>query len=146
MLSKPHLIMVPYSLRCSLHADLFKHFGPCRDTGAHPSVVTQGGRRTKRVGEQQPGQPRPPTPQEACQRLKVRAVRSVQEVEDEAQGFLDTTRDAIQWRRNQQVWIRLLVQGPSRMMLETVTTYGAPEPMTHQELFALMVAFCWMLK
>ena len=131
MLSKLHHSMVPCSLRCSLHADLFKQFGPCLVTGAHPSVMTRGGRRTKRVGEQQPGQPRPPTPQEARRRLKVRALRSLHEVEDEAQGFLDTTRDAIQWRRNQQVWIRLLVQGPSRMMLEIVTTLGTPEPVTH---------------
>ena len=90
--------------------------------------MTRGEHHTKRVGGQQPGRPRPPTPQEARQRLKVRALRSLEEVEDEA---LDTTRDAVQWRRNQEVWIRLLVQGPSRMMLEVVTTFGAPEPMTH---------------
>ena len=108
--------------------------------------MTRGGHRTKRAGEEHPGRPRPPTPQEARQHLKVLALRSLQEVEDEAQGFLDTTRDAIQWRRNQQVWIRLLVQGPFRMMLEIVTTFGTPEPMTHQELFSLMVGVCWMLK
>ena len=61
-------------------------------------------------------------------------------------GFLNTTCDAVQWRRNQQVWIRLLVQGPSRMMLEIVTTFGAPGPMTHQERLSLMVAMYWMLK
>ena len=88
----------------------------------------------KRVGGQQSGRPRPPvppTPQEARQRLKVQAPRSLQEVEDEALGFLDSTRDAIQWCQNQQVWIRLLIQGPSRVMVEIVTTLGAPEPMTH---------------
>ena len=84
--------------------------------------------------------------QEARQRLKVRALRSLQEVASEALGFLDTTRDAIPWRRNQQVWIRLLVQGPSRMLLEIVTTFGAPQAMTLQELLSLMVAVCWMLK
>ena len=100
----------------------------------------------KQVGEQQPGRPRKPTPQEARRRLKVQALRSRQEVEDEALSYLDTTRDAILWRRNQQVWIRLLTQGPTRMKLEIVTTYGTPEPMTHQELFSLMVTVCWMLK
>ena len=90
--------------------------------------------------------PRLPTPQEARQRLKVQALRSLQEVEDEALGFLDSTRDAIQWRRNQQVWFRPIIQGPSRMMGEIVTILGAPEPMTHQELFSLMVAIYWMLK
>ena len=60
-------------------------------------------------------------------------------------GFLNTTCDAVQWRRNQQVWIRLLVQGPSRMMLEIVTTFGAPGPMTHQERLSLMVAMCYVL-
>ena len=67
-------------------------------------------------------------------------------MENEAPGFLNTTRGAIQWRRNQQVWIRRMIQGPSRMMIEIVTTLGAPEPMTHQELFSLMVAICCMLK
>ena len=76
----------------------------------------------------------------------MQALRSLQEVEDEALGFLDSTRDAIQLRRNQQVWIRLLIQGPSCMMIEIVTTLGALEPMTHQELFSPMVAINWMLK
>ena len=31
-------------------------------------------------------------------------------------------------------------------MIEIVTTLGTPEPMTHHELFSLMVAICWMLK
>ena len=90
--------------------------------------------------------PRPPTPQEAHRRLKVQAPRSLQEVEEEALGFLDSTRDAIQWRQNQQVWIMVLIQGPSRMMVEIVTTLGAPQPMAQQELFSLMVAIYWMLK
>ena len=30
-----------------LHVHLCKHFGPCRVTGAHPSVMTRGGRHTK---------------------------------------------------------------------------------------------------
>ena len=38
-----------------------------------------------------------------------------------------------------------MIKGASRMMLEIVTTFGAPEPMTHQELFSLMVAISWML-
>ena len=74
--------------------------------------MTREGRHTKRVSGQQPGRPRPPrppTPQEARQRLKVQALKSLQEVEDEALGFLDSTRYAIQWRRNQQVWIRLMI-------------------------------------
>ena len=70
----------------------------------------------------------------------MQALRSLQEVEDEALGFLNSTRDAIQWRRNQQVWIRLQIYGAYRMKVEIVTTLGAPEPMTHQELFSLMVA------
>ena len=32
------------------------------------------------------------------------------------------------------------------MMVEVVTTLGEPEPMSHQELFSLMVAVCWLLK
>ena len=32
------------------------------------------------------------------------------------------------------------------MMVEIVTTLGAPEPMSHQELFSLMVAMYWLLK
>ena len=67
-------------------------------------------------------------------------------MEDEAPGFLNLTHDAIQWRRNQQVWIRLRIQGPSRMMVEIVTTLGTPEPMSHEELCLLMVAIYWMLK
>ena len=31
------------------------------------------------------------------------------------------------------------------MMVEVVTTLGEPEPMSHQELFSLMVAVCWLL-
>ena len=108
--------------------------------------MTRGGRHTKRGGEQQPGRLRPPTPQEARQRLEVQALKSRQEVEDEALGFLNFTHGAIQWRRNQQVWIRLQIQGPSRMMVEIVTMLGEPQPMSHQELFSLMVAMCWLLK
>ena len=32
------------------------------------------------------------------------------------------------------------------MMVEIVTTLGTPEPMSHQELFLLMVAMYWLLK
>ena len=32
------------------------------------------------------------------------------------------------------------------MMVEIVTTLGTPEPMSHQELFSLMVAMYWLLK
>ena len=32
------------------------------------------------------------------------------------------------------------------MMIEIVTTLGAPEPMTHQKLVSLMVTIYWMLK
>ena len=118
-------------------------------TGAHPSVMTRAGWHTKRGRGPQPGRPRPPrppTPQETRQRFKVQALKKLQEVEDEALGFLNFTHDAIQWRRNQQVWIRLQIQRPSRTMVEIVTTLGTPEPMSHQELFSLMVAMYWMLK
>ena len=64
----------------------------------------------------------------------------------EALGCLNFTHDAIHWRRNQQGWIRLHIQGASCMMVETVTTLGTPKPMSHQELFLLMVAIYWMLK
>ena len=108
--------------------------------------MTRGGRHAKRGGGPQPRRPRPPTPQEACQRLKVRALRSRLEIEDEALGLLIFAHDAIRWRRNQRVWIRLQIQGPSRMMAEVVTTLGEPEPMSQQELFSLMVPVCWLLK
>ena len=77
---------------------------------------------------------------------KVQALKKPQEVEDEALEFLNFTHDAIQWRRNQRVWIRLQIQGPSRMMAEIVTTLGTPEPMSHQALFLLMVAMFWLLQ
>ena len=32
------------------------------------------------------------------------------------------------------------------MKVEIVTTLGTPEPMSHQELFSLMVAMYWLLK
>ena len=32
------------------------------------------------------------------------------------------------------------------MMVAVVTTLGESEPMSHQELFSLMVAVCWLLK
>ena len=32
------------------------------------------------------------------------------------------------------------------MMVEVVTTLGQPELMSHQEVFSLMVAVCWLLK
>ena len=111
--------------------------------------MTQGGRHTNRGRGQQPGRPRPPrppTPQETCQRFKVHALKKLQEVEDEAPRFLKFTHDAIRWCRNQRVWIRLQIQGPSCMMVETVTTLGTPEPMLHQELFSPMVAMYWLLK
>ena len=108
--------------------------------------MTRGGRQSKRGGGQQPGWLRPPTPQEARQRLKVQALRTRQEIEDEARDLFDFAHYAIHWRRNQRVWIRLQIQGPSRMMVEIVTTVGEPEPMSHQELFSLMVAVCWLLK
>ena len=72
--------------------------------------------------------------------------RKKRKKENEAPGFLNFTHDAIQLRQNQQVWIRLQIQGPSRMMVEIVTSLGTPEPMSHQELFSLMVAMYWMLK
>ena len=119
---------------------------PCPNARAYPSVVTRGGRHPKRGGGQQPGWLRPPTPQEARQRLKVQALSTRQEIEDEAMDLFDFAHYAIQWRRNQRVWIRLQIQGPSRMMVEVVTTLGEPEPMWHQELLSLMVAVCWLLK
>ena len=60
--------------------------------------------------------------------------------------LFDFAHYAIHWRRNQRVWIRLQIQGPSRMMVEVVTTLAEPEPMSHLELFSLMVAVCWLLK
>ena len=98
--------------------------------------MTRGGQHTNRGRGQQSGRPRPPrppTPQETRQRFKVQALKKLQEVEDEALGFLNFTHDAIQWRRNQQVRIGLQIQGPSRMMVEIVTTLGTPEQMSHQE-------------
>ena len=32
------------------------------------------------------------------------------------------------------------------MMVAVVTTLGEPEPMSHQEVFSLMAAVCWLLK
>ena len=136
--------MVPTASSPLLHTP--SSIGPCPNAGAYPSVVTRGGRHTKRGGGQQPGRSRQPTPQEARQRLKVQALRSRQEIEDEALGFLSFAHDTIQWRRNQRVWIRLQIQGPSCMMVEVVTTTVEPEPMSHQKLFSLMVAVRWLLK
>ena len=97
-----------------LHLDCCNHIGLCPITGAHPSAMTRGGRHTKRGRGRRPGRPRPPRPpkpQETHQQFKVQALKKLQEVEDDALGFLNFTHDAIQWRRNQQVWIRLQIKG-----------------------------------
>ena len=61
--------------------------------------MTQGGWHTKREGEDNSldGRGRPDTtPQETRERFKVQALKKLQEVEDEALGFLNFTHDAIQ--------------------------------------------------
>ena len=54
--------------------------------------------------------------------------------------------DAMQWCRNQQVWVRLLIQGKARMLCEVVTMYGTLESMSSQALYPVMVQMCWQLK
>ena len=53
---------------------------------------------------------------------------------------------AMGWRRNQRVWVRLLIHGEARILCEVVDMYGEPESMSGHELYSLMVQMYWQLK
>ena len=62
------------------------------------------------------------------------AAQHMQEIEDEAMGAFHNVFDAMQWGRNQRVWVFLLTHGEAWMLCEVVNMYGEPQSMTGPEL------------
>ena len=49
-------------------------------------------------------------------------------------GAFHNVFDAMQWGRNQRVWVFLLTHGEAWMLCEVVNMYGEPQSMTGPEL------------
>ena len=61
-------------------------------------------------------------------------------------GTFRNVFDAMQWRRNLRMWVRLLIHGEAHMLCEVVNMCGVPESMSTQELYSVMVQVYWQLR
>ena len=85
-------------------------------------------------------------PRQERERFKVLAIRRLAEVEEEALDTLRLTHEAMIWRRNQRVWLRLYIVCEARMTMEVVTMRGEQEVMLKQEMYSSVVQVIWVLE
>ena len=74
-----------------------------------------------------------PKPQHDRRRFRVLAIRRLAEVEQEVLETLRLTHEAMIWRQNQKIWLRLHIASEARMAVEVVTMRREPEVMLNKK-------------
>ena len=78
--------------------------------------------------------------------VALQELHCMREIDDEAKGVFHNLFDAMQWRRNRRVWVRLSNHGDSCMLCEVVDVDGTIECMSNHELYSVMAQKYWQLK